>query len=141
MHFQDRYEAKTKQNEDSTALVEPRTARKRYVFDGSSGAPPNDFRSLSLIPTLEDIDINQAVYLRPAKIKGQYDSDEHYLDVQFRLLREDLIRPLREGIAAYTKQGPRKSEIFVYRNVGLEPAIMHQQTGELIFYAQIEVSF
>ena len=24
---------------------------------------------------------------------------EHYLDVQFRLLREDFVRPLREGIA------------------------------------------
>ena len=38
-------------------------------------------------------------FLRRNKIDGRYDDAEHYLDVQFRLLREDFVRPLREGIA------------------------------------------
>jgi len=29
--------------------------------------------------------------------EGGYEDAEHYLDVQFRLLREDFIRPLRSG--------------------------------------------
>ena len=38
-------------------------------------------------------------FLRRNKIDGSYNDAEHYLDVQFRLLREDFVRPLREGIA------------------------------------------
>ena len=60
--------------------------------------PPEDFRELSVIPTREDIIIHQRVFLRANKIEGRYDNKEHYLDVQFRLLREDFIRPLRDGI-------------------------------------------
>ena len=32
-------------------------------------------------------------------------SIDHYLDVQFRLLREDFVRPLREGIAQSFQSG------------------------------------
>ncbi|KAF4520804.1 hypothetical protein B566_EDAN002382 [Ephemera danica] len=64
--------------------------------------PPNDFRTMSAAPTSEDVLCrNDAVFLRPNLVRGKYDSIEHYLDVQFRLLREDFVRPLREGIAAY----------------------------------------
>ena len=46
--------------------------------------------------------------MRSNKIKGQYDDLDHYLDVQFRLLREDFVAPLREGIAEYIEAvGPR----------------------------------
>ena len=38
-------------------------------------------------------------FLRRNKTDGSYNDAEHYLDVQFRLLREDFVRPLREGIA------------------------------------------
>ena len=40
-------------------------------------------------------------YLRVNKTKGQYHDLDHYLDVQFRLLREDFVAPLREGISDY----------------------------------------
>ena len=61
--------------------------------------PPDDFRRLSVVPTQEDILSGERPFLRRNKIDGSYNDVEHYLDVQFRLLREDFVRPLREGIA------------------------------------------
>ena len=62
----------------------------------------NSFRQLSVIPTHWDIIASQIddeePFLRKNKIKGPYYNEEHYLDVQFRLLREDFLRPLRDGI-------------------------------------------
>ena len=61
--------------------------------------PPDDFRSLSVVPTQADILTGERPFLRRNKVDGSYNNAEHYLDVQFRLLREDFVRPLREGIA------------------------------------------
>lgn len=60
--------------------------------------PPDDFRQLSVIPTIQDIHTQGPVFLRRNKIDGKYNDPDHYLDVQFRLLREDFVRPLRDGI-------------------------------------------
>ena len=61
--------------------------------------PPEDFRRLSVVPTQKDMLSGERPFLRRNKIDGSYNDVEHYLDVQFRLLREDFVRPLREGIA------------------------------------------
>lgn len=37
-------------------------------------------------------------FLRKNVVDGAYRSVHHYLDVQFRLFREDFMRPLRDGI-------------------------------------------
>lgn len=37
-------------------------------------------------------------YLRKNLTNGAYKNVEHYLDIQFRLLREDFLKPLREGV-------------------------------------------
>jgi len=52
---------------------------------------------------------------------------EHYLDVQFRLLQEDFVRPLRQGIAQLLERNGTAElsdiqDIRVYNNVSvLEP--------------------
>ena len=55
---------------------------------------------MNIVPKLTDIlstdQTNQ--YLRKNLINGAYQSVNHYLDVQFRLLREDFLCPLREGV-------------------------------------------
>ena len=61
--------------------------------------PPENFRWLPVVPTEEDILSGERPFLRRNKIDGSYHNPEHYLDVQFRLLREDFVRPLREGIS------------------------------------------
>ncbi|KAF8778265.1 NFX1-type zinc finger-containing protein 1 [Argiope bruennichi] len=62
--------------------------------------PPEDYRSIPVLPDVVDIQ-QPCAFLRPSVIKGHYQSTEHYLDVQYRLLREDYVRPLREGIKEY----------------------------------------
>nr|CAD7200153.1 unnamed protein product [Timema douglasi] len=63
--------------------------------------PPNNFREMSVVPTHQDITSEKSSFVRPNITKGAYSDVEHYLDVQFRLLREDFIGPLREGILEY----------------------------------------
>ncbi|XP_026476066.1 NFX1-type zinc finger-containing protein 1-like [Ctenocephalides felis] len=85
--------------------------------------PPENFRSLGIYPNPADILSNEKPFLRPNIKEGSYVSVEHYLDVQFRLLREDFISPMREGVQELlnnNNEGKRKnnkSSIHVYKNV------------------------
>ena len=79
--------------------------------------PTDNFRHLSVIPTLGDISINQSGSLRKNKIKGRYHNIEHYLDVQFQLLREDFLRPLRDGIKHYREHNNRSYPNDLYQDV------------------------
>lgn len=59
---------------------------------------PESFLEMSVVPTLNEILSEQAAYLRQNLVDGPYRGVNHYLDVHFRLLREDFIQPLREAI-------------------------------------------
>ena len=85
----------------------------RYI----RGNPTDNFRHLSVIPTLGDISIDQSGSLRKNKIKGRYHNIEHYLDVQFRLLREDFLRPLRDGIKHYRERNNSSYRDDLYQDV------------------------
>ncbi|XP_069182127.1 NFX1-type zinc finger-containing protein 1 isoform X3 [Procambarus clarkii] len=100
--------------------------------------PPTDFVLISVYPTKEDWDGYGCSLLRPNITKGKYESCGHYLDVQFRLLREDFMRPLREGVTAYRKDAQSKNlDVWVNRNVRiLKPDIMKR---ELIHYVQFQL--
>ncbi|VDM69501.1 unnamed protein product [Strongylus vulgaris] len=67
--------------------------------------PPCDYRELCEMPVMKDICNAEASYLRRAIISGHYQDAAHYLDVQFRLFREDLVSPLRDGLAVYKLNG------------------------------------
>ncbi|CAH2283721.1 Hypothetical predicted protein [Pelobates cultripes] len=68
-------------------------------FVGSRDLIDDDFRSTSIYPTHEDIYLAHNPILRPNLIHGSYPDTKTYLDTHFRLLREDFIRPLRDGIS------------------------------------------
>ena len=100
-------------------LSEVNTAKKRAIYK-VQGPPPEDFRELSVVPTIHDIDTDKEPYLRPIKTIGKYENGEEYLDVQFRLLKEDFTAPLREGIEEITKglsRFERKHDMKIYRDV------------------------
>ncbi len=65
--------------------------------------PPDDFRQIPVCPTFDEMHDNYEPFLRCNLIKGKYSDVDHYLDVQFRLLREHFVRPLRKGIAEYIR--------------------------------------
>ncbi|XP_053848821.1 NFX1-type zinc finger-containing protein 1 [Vidua macroura] len=56
------------------------------------------YRFMSIYPTYDEIHGNEKPFLRPNLVFGKYESTSIYLDTHFRLLREDFVRPLREGI-------------------------------------------
>jgi len=60
--------------------------------------PPDDFREIPIVPSIEEIHSGDAPFLRTNKRVGSYLDAHHYLDVHFRLLREDFVHPLRKGI-------------------------------------------
>lgn len=101
----------------------PKEKARSYLDRIADCAPPENFRELSLYPTYEDIARKNLGFVRPNKISGAYDNVEHYLDIQFRLLREDFIDPLRKGLHKYmqSKSETTKASKFKYDNVRLYP--------------------
>ena len=81
---------------------------KRYI-NKAGQKPPNDFRDIPVCPTSKEIRTQERPFLRKNITKGRYDDAEHYLDVQFRLLREDFLEPLREGIPEIVREGSGNS--------------------------------
>ncbi|RXN03672.1 NFX1-type zinc finger-containing 1-like protein [Labeo rohita] len=63
-------------------------------------APPGeeDFRTMSIYPTIEEFHLDQKPFLRPNIMSQSFPNARIYLDTHFRLLREDFVRPLREGV-------------------------------------------
>ena len=64
--------------------------------------PPQNFRELSVIPSAADL-LYSRPFLRKNITDRRFNDLDHYLDVQFRLLREDFVMPLRDGIKHLTK--------------------------------------
>lgn len=94
----------------------------------SPGEPPENFRELSVIPQVEDL-ISRP-FLRENITDRRFKDLDHYLDVQFRLLREDFVKPLRDGIHQLKKSSAlepnhdyklkRANEIHVYHDVTIQ---------------------
>ncbi|XP_046560628.1 LOW QUALITY PROTEIN: NFX1-type zinc finger-containing protein 1-like [Haliotis rubra] len=104
---------------DRTTKEEGGDEKKEYT----DGTPPSDFRDMSIFPNVEDIHPEEKPFLRKNIDVGRYNDLHHYLDVQFRLLREDFVYPLRNGIAEYQaanvpgEKGQRLKDIRVYHDV------------------------
>ena len=63
--------------------------------------PPDKVKNISILPSLTEINTNQNPFLRKNVINGPYKDVEHYIDIHFRLLREDFLQPLRKGITHF----------------------------------------
>ncbi|XP_014223704.2 NFX1-type zinc finger-containing protein 1-like [Trichogramma pretiosum] len=91
------------------------------MYDEEDPGPSEDFRDLSITPNVDDL-YGPPPFLRPIQNKEPYDSVEHYLDVQFRLLREDFFQPLRNGLRDYIEADKKKfrsSDVRLYTKVKL----------------------
>ncbi|XP_041836553.1 NFX1-type zinc finger-containing protein 1 [Melanotaenia boesemani] len=66
--------------------------------DNADEEEHQDFRTIPLYPTPEEFHQEHRPFLRPNIISQRYTNTHLYLDTHFRLLREDFVRPLREGI-------------------------------------------
>lgn len=57
-----------------------------------------NFRTIPIYPTSEEFQEDRRPFLRPNLTSQRYTNTHIYLDTHFRLLREDFVRPLRDGI-------------------------------------------
>lgn len=119
--------------------------------DEEKGAyvPPNDFREIPICPHVEDIQFDHEQFLPRNIVDGRYVGGvDHYLDVQFRLLREDFVRPLRVGISEYIRMAnlnknakkkktmKKAQDLHVYEDVRVVSSMM--RNGELIYSAKFD---
>lgn len=94
--------------------------------------PPNDFREIEILPQAKEFTLKKEdkPFLRPVITKGSYQSWDDYLDVHFRLLREDFMAPLREGIEEYlsSKQSTKNVHIYLGARV-IRPVCLYSSIG------------
>ena len=77
--------------------------RAKSAHDQQPGAePPQNFRELSVIP--QGADLCSKPFMRENIVDRKFKDLEHYLDVQFRLLKEDFVMDLRDGIRQMTRE-------------------------------------
>lgn len=114
--------------------------------DEKMATQPNNYRNISITPTDMELFAEQGRFLRKNIIQGKYDSTDHYLDVQFRLLHEDFTRGLREGINEYMsliQRVPKESikrskDINVFNSVRI--ADSETKGSELVYNVSFDVS-
>ncbi|XP_039653022.1 NFX1-type zinc finger-containing protein 1 isoform X2 [Perca fluviatilis] len=80
-----------------------RSDKDTYALLPTGGDNPGDeeqqdFRTISIYPTPKEFHQEHRPFLRPNLTFQRYTNTHVYLDTHFRLLREDFVRPLREGI-------------------------------------------
>ena len=129
-----------KQARDDIIRGERQKHGKRYT-NKAGEKPPNDFRDIPICPTNKEVTTQERPFLRKNISKGRYENAEHYLDVQFRLLREDFLEPLREGIHEIALNIPRherKQFMRIYRSVQIVSKTFTR--SGIIHQMQIDVS-
>src|SRR6218665_3052607 len=77
----------------------------------------SSFRLLDIFPTADDITGSRDPLLRKNKIEESYKDTDDYLDVHFRLLREDFLDPWRQTLNEVRNRHKTGSvsEVEVYR--------------------------
>ncbi|KAF5297413.1 hypothetical protein FQR65_LT01344 [Abscondita terminalis] len=118
-----------KELENSLELCKVSRPKRLNVVDGADYVedyvyvePPDDFRHLSIYPTKDEI-LSERGFLRKNLIDRSYESVHHYLDVQFRLLKEDFVGPLREGIADPMSNRNAMGVLLKFQNQSTKSAI------------------
>ena len=110
--------------------------------------PPDDFRNLSVFPTVEDIFNKKSPFLRENIVNKPFSSVNQYLDIHFRLLKEDSLAGLRKGIQDLHRNYRRQqygqaavetlskssndrpqNDVIVYNNVTINEPVTKRQVG------------
>ena len=77
-----------------------------------------NFREQQIEPSTDDMNQSKSIFKYFNKTVGQYSSVDTYLETHFQLMREDFIRPLREGLHQYLSRiEGRNFDISIYENV------------------------
>ena len=116
----------TIQKDVQSLLLLRKTAREEHSRQAQHPKEPaeewdnSEYKDVQILPKWEEVCTNHAPSrLRKNIISGSYSSWLHYYDIQFRLLREDFLAPLRKGVCDYLSslRGRKLECIRVYKNV------------------------
>ena len=118
--------------------------KKQESIQAEVPFPFGSFRQMTVLPTVNELSsescMMQDLQIRENRIDSPYINCDHYLDIQFRLLREDFIHPLRLGLNHYRQnaQSNQNTDIHVYNRVQiLEPVWLFSGIG---FKIQFDMS-
>ena len=88
------------------------------------------YRCIPIFPTYNEIEVDSNVYLRQLVVKGGYPDWETYLDIHFKLLREDMVYPLKIAIRHLQALDINfAKELYTYDNVRLESITTDHKHG------------
>ncbi|KAH9488054.1 NFX1-type zinc finger-containing protein 1 [Bulinus truncatus] len=82
-----------------------------FLEASANEKPPDNFLEMAVVPTVSDLKEDAKPFVRCAVTKGAYEDVHNYLDIQFRLMRQDFIYPLQKGINEFRKGGCKKNFI------------------------------
>ncbi|GES83506.1 DEAD box helicase [Rhizophagus clarus] len=77
------------------------------------------FRAIPIIPTEKELLAPQPRDIPVNKIDGPYESLDEYLETHYELLREDCLRPLRQGIQLLREKADEIPTLRIYEKVNL----------------------
>ena len=93
----------------------------------------SEFRSLPLLPKWEEIckDNGTPPEVRPNRLDTRYKDWMQYYDIQFRLIREDFIAPLRKGVTAFLngERGKKNRDVKTYSDAVIYSQVTTRDKG------------
>ena len=120
---------------------EKKSRQVRAVISDVDIRPPQHFLQLEILPLCAEVhSSDDQIFLSRNLVEGAYRSWDHYLDVHYRLLREDFVRPLRHGIQHYCSPDLAKTsqDVRIYEGVRvLNPVCLFTGIG---FQIQFDIS-
>ena len=91
------------------------------------------FRSIDIFPSYEEIQHSRSTELRALVREGEYEDVESYLDIHFKLLREDMIYPIRQGLKFLIKLNENfATNLYTYDHVRIA-GISAKKTHGLVY--------
>lgn len=105
--------------------LKPKVTQSPEQIKPEPEEPPEHYTEISILPTSQEIHpTSRKPFLRANITSGRYRNWDHYIDVQFRLLREDFVGPLRAGISKHCDIDSKLSgDIRVYHQVTIEQPV------------------
>ncbi|CAI8041389.1 NFX1-type zinc finger-containing protein 1 [Geodia barretti] len=101
------------------------------------------YKSLPILPEWKEIkeDNGTPPEVRPNKVDAPYKDWMEYYDIQFRLVREDFIAPLRRGVTTFLQgdKGKKNRDVKTYSGVTIVSQVTTKEKG-ICFNVKFDVS-
>lgn len=93
------------------------------------------YRHLRVIPSLHELTNPPEDLPQQNRIDGSYQDGHHLLNTQVRLMKEDVVRSLREGVQAYLSRNDHKANdsVSIYKQVAFASMACDRNQGQCAY--------